>query len=75
MTMDRSDLISLVERLRTGGVGQSEEAESRDLEVFERNVPHPQASGLIFYWNDWFNSEPTSEAIVDAALAYKPIEL
>ncbi len=73
--MDGPELIRLVERLRKGGVGQSEEDDSRDLEVFERNVLHPQASDLIFYWDDWFDHEPTTEEIVDAALSYKPIEL
>ncbi|MCP4529092.1 MAG: hypothetical protein GY833_24750 [Aestuariibacter sp.] len=43
---------------------------------FQRNVPHPEASGLIFWPNKYgLGNNPSAEEIVDKALSYKPIEL
>lgn len=74
MTVGRDQLVLLVDRIMTGYY-RSEEAADRAVAEFEENVPHPGASGLIFYPMQTFDHEPTAEEIVDAALAYKPIEL
>jgi hypothetical protein len=41
------------------------------------SVAHPEASGLIFWPDRYFDTghEPTAEEIVDAALAHQPIQL
>jgi hypothetical protein len=41
------------------------------IKLFVYNVPHPDASNLIFY----HKPRLTTEEIVDKALAYKPIIL
>ena len=44
--------------------------------VFERSVPHPEASDLIFWpLRHGLGTDPSAEEIVNAALSYKPIEL
>lgn len=73
--MEKEDLVIIVDRLMKGGAGQSEEENSRDTAALRANVPHPGVSGLIFYWDGVFDHEPTAEEVVDAALAYMPIEL
>ena len=47
------------------------------ISIFKNNVPHPNASDLIFYPDRVSGIEPgqelTPEEVVDIALAYKPI--
>jgi Colicin immunity protein / pyocin immunity protein len=49
------------------------------ISTFKNNVPHPNASDLIFYPDQVSGIEPgqelTPDEIVDIALAYKPILL
>lgn len=71
---NRERLVALVERLLTGDF-KSEEEGDRALAEFERQVPHPGASDLIFHWEGEFASEPTAEEVVDRALSYRPFEL
>ena len=72
--MDRSELIGLVRRIMND-VAPSEEEADRLIALFEESVPHPRASGLIFYPEEEFGREPTPEEVVDRALSYRPIEL
>ncbi len=47
------------------------------MQRFDDSVAHPEASGLIFWSDRCFDTghKPTAEEIVDAALAYQPIQL
>ena len=45
------------------------------MDEFEANVPHPEASDLIFYPDRYFADEPTAEQVVDCALSYRPLQL
>lgn len=71
---EREDLVRLVEYLMSGE--GSEEEQSAALKALESRVLHPRVSGLIF-WPDseGFDRELTPGEVVDAALAYRPIEL
>jgi hypothetical protein len=72
--LSKSELVELVARLlRAEG---SEEEECEWLELIERNVPHPEVAGLI-YWPDQYglSEEPSAEEIVEKALKYKPLAL
>ena len=65
----REELAEIVRRIIAAGPDTD-----HYVELFEANVPHPRASGLIFWppdelWN------ASAEQIVDAALAYRPIAL
>jgi hypothetical protein len=73
--MNREELIELVESIMAGSPGLSEEEGSRAVQAFADSVPHPRASGLIFYWSEEFDHEPSAEEIVDRALSYKPFQL
>jgi hypothetical protein len=66
--MDRNRLVKLVSFIQEG-LYKSEEERSSLVALFERNVPDPEASNLIFY----HRPELTPEEIVDKALSYKPI--
>lgn len=68
-SLSRSELIRLVERIMVGE-GSEEEHDALIQELAE-NVRHPRVTDLIYY------SEPelTAEQVVDAALAYRAIEL
>jgi hypothetical protein len=70
----RDELIGLVQQIMAAA-GDSEEEADRLIAVFEENVPHPAASDLIFYPDQYFGREPSAEEVVDRALDYKPIEL
>jgi len=68
-TLSREELIALVTRIMDAD-GTEEEINDM-ITLLERNVPHPEVSDLIFYPE----KEMTAEEVVDAALAYKPIQL
>jgi hypothetical protein len=68
--LTRQELIDLVQKI-LDAAGSTDEI-AQWVTTFERNVPHPEASGLI-YWNP--RGDLTAEDIVDEALAYRPIEL
>ena len=70
----RAELIALVDQIKRAE--GTEEELNRLVESFERQVPHPGACDLI-YWPSrrGLGSDPTSAEIVDAALAYRPIQL
>jgi hypothetical protein len=66
----KSELIRLVDDIMNARFATDEDL-NEALEIFKANVPHPQASDLIFY----SEREMTPEEIVNIALAYKPIQL
>lgn len=72
--MTRAELVALVRRIQTDDFADEAEADAA-LDAFAAAVPHPEASGLIFWPADHFDHEPTAEEVVDAALAHRPIEL
>jgi cell division protein YceG involved in septum cleavage len=70
----KEDLITLVEKLMTAAGTPTEQRTW--LETLERNVPHPEIQGLIF-WPERYDltNNVTAAEIIDKALAYKPISL
>ena len=66
--MTRESLIDLVKDITTP-TKKTEEEVNKLIEIFERNVPHPAVTDLIYY------DDLTPEQIVDKALTYKPIQL
>ena len=72
--LNRDELIELVSKILD--TNYSEEDRVKFLNLFEQNVPHPQASDLIF-WPDHqgFEDDLTIKEIVDIALSYKPVQL
>ena len=68
--MTKEELIELVERIRTVDF-RTEALLHRALLKFEKNVPDPEAMGLIYH----HKPRLTSEEVVEKALAYKPIIL
>jgi hypothetical protein len=74
--LTRDELIVLVERIMRVETADEDE-EDRLVELFDESVVHPAASDLIFYPARYFaeGHEPSAEEVVDAALAYRPIEL
>ncbi|MBM7789142.1 bacteriocin immunity protein [Tenggerimyces flavus] len=74
MSPERDRLIALVRRLISGDY-QSEAEADNDVAAFEAAVPHPNASGLIYYWDEEFDHEPSAEEVVERAVAYRPTEL
>lgn len=72
--LSRDELIELVKKI--SDPENNEEDISNWLEIFERNVPYPGVSDLIFWPRRCgLGSDPTAEEIVDKALSYKPIQL
>ena len=71
---ERERLTGLVQQIMDGDYATDEEGE-RLVAEFQAGVLCPGASGLIFYWQDEFDHEPTAAEVVDRALAYRPIEL
>ena len=75
--MTRDELIELGKKIVN--VEGSEEEIDDMIEIFGKNVPHPNGANL-FYWPEDFNSRkdnigaysPTVEEVVDKCLAYKP---
>jgi hypothetical protein len=72
--LSRVELIELLDRISSGD-GTEDELDAW-VALFEKNVPHPEASGLIF-WPERYGlgTSPSHEKIVDKALNYKPIQL
>jgi hypothetical protein len=73
--LSRQELITLVERIMASDAATTEEEDDRLVRLFQDSVVHPGATDLIFYPDKYFDGEPTPEQVVDAALAYKPIQL
>lgn len=74
--LSREELVAIVQRILDGE--GTEEEQDRLVRLFDESVTHPEASDLIFWpkrYPDGSWPEPTADEIVDAALAYKPIEL
>lgn len=71
---NRAELVSLVEFLMSGRCTTDEQ----DLAVrhLASRVPYPRVTDLVFWpQSEGFDRELTAEEVVDAALAYRPIEL
>lgn len=64
----REELIEIVDR-----ISAADDSSDFYLELFETNVPHPEASDLIF-WPPADLQDASSAEIVDAALSYAPHE-
>jgi hypothetical protein len=72
--LSREELVELVRKIRN--VEGNEEEIVAWVNLFENNVPHPEASGLIFWSSKYgLSSNPSPEEIVDKALSYKPLQL
>jgi hypothetical protein len=71
---ERAALVSIVTFLKSAeGTREEQDAALKELEA---RVPHPRVSDLIFWpTREGFDRELTPNEIVDAALAYRPIEL
>lgn len=69
--MTKDELVQAVRRI-IDAAGTESELDGL-LALVERNVPHPSVSDLIFYPPN--GSDLSAEEIVNAALAYQPIEL
>jgi hypothetical protein len=67
LIMTRDQLIELVKKI-AAAEGTEQELDAM-LDLLKKNVPDPRVSNYIFY------DELSPEAIVDKALAYKPIQL
>ncbi|SDY69996.1 bacteriocin immunity protein [Thermoactinomyces sp. DSM 45892] len=65
----RDELVEIVRKIMNSE-GTEEELDEM-IDLFNQNVPHPEASDLIF----WDNRNLTVEEIVEEALNYKPIIL
>lgn len=73
-SLERAELVRLVEYLRSAQ--GTEEEQSEVLRELECRVLHPRVSDLIFWPRKaGFDHELTAPEVVDAALAYRPIEL
>jgi len=77
--LSREELMALVQRIMRVETADEEE-EDRLIQLFEDSVAYPVASNLIFYPREHFGEDyrhktPRPEQVVDAALAYKPIQL
>ena len=70
INLTRHELIKLVQKIMNAE-GTEYEIHN-NVNILEKNVPHPEVSGLIFWPK---NGEPTAEEVVNEALAYKPIQL
>ena len=78
--MTREELIEIGRRIVEG---DGTEQEIDDLmEVFNKNVPHPDGSNLFFYPESYIarrdnisDYNPAVDEVVDKCLSYKPIQL
>lgn len=74
MTLSRAEIVALAQKLIDGNY-QSDADVDNDMAKFAAAVPHPRPAGLIYYWEEEFDHEPTAEEVVERALSYRPIEL
>jgi hypothetical protein len=65
MLMNRDELVELVKKIKEDEC--SEDEINSWIDLLHENVPHPDASDLIFYSKE----ELSAEEIVDKALNYK----
>lgn len=70
---ERQRLIEVVDRL-INGIYSSDEEVDRLVAEFEAGVLDPNATGLIFWWSEHFDHEPTAAEVVDRALDYRPFD-
>ena len=68
MPVTRDELVSLAKKIRHANAASEAELDA-DIELFENNVPDPEASDYFF--SKRFENM-TVEEIVDKALSYKP---
>ncbi|MFD6443690.1 bacteriocin immunity protein [Promicromonospora sp. NPDC060204] len=74
--MNKTDrLAAIVREIMEGAPGLSESETDELVSYFESQVPHPNASDLIFYPDEHFDSDPTPEEVVQRAMAYRAIQL
>ncbi|MYS95628.1 MULTISPECIES: bacteriocin immunity protein [Streptomyces] len=74
MSTSREQLVEIVRKFMAAEI--SEEDEEEMVELLEKSVPHPRVLDLIYYpESEGLTEEATAEQVVDAALAYRPIEL
>jgi hypothetical protein len=78
--MTRDELIKLGRKI-VNCEGTEEEVDNM-IDLFDKNVPHPNGANLFFYpenynarKNDLSKYNPTVEEVVDKCLSYKSIEL
>jgi len=69
--MTREKLIELAKKIKFAE-GDSEEEMDRNIDLFLKNVPDPNATK--YFYSQEFEGM-TLEQIVDKALSYKPIQL
>lgn len=67
--LNKEQLIKLVEEIVNPKLSDNEINEK--IELFEKNVPHPAPSDLIF----WDEDDLSPQEIVEEALNYRPIIL
>jgi alkylhydroperoxidase family enzyme len=71
---EREELVRLVTSLMSAE--GTEEEQNAALRGVEARVLHPRVSNLIFWpTHEGFDRDLTPVEVVDAALAYRPIEL
>lgn len=66
--LNKQDLIDLVNKIINVEFYTEQEGDKL-IDLFERNVPHPEVVTLIYH----HKPELTAEEIVEKALSYKPI--
>ncbi|MDF0717899.1 bacteriocin immunity protein [Muricauda sp. 334s03] len=78
--MTRIELIDLGQKIVAAKGTESQIDAMMDL--FDKNVPHPNGSNLFFYpenynarIDDLSKYRPSVEEVVDQCLSYKPIQL
>lgn len=78
--MTREELIKLGKKIVS--CEGTEEEISAMIDLFNKNVPHPNGAGLFFYPENYnahkdniSNYNPSLEEVVDKALNYKAIQL
>lgn len=78
--MTKKELVELSNKIIN--VEGTEDQIDEWMDLFDKNVPHPNGSNL-FYYPEKYNSRkddiseynPTVEEVIELALAYKPITL
>ncbi|MFJ3624430.1 bacteriocin immunity protein [Streptomyces iakyrus] len=74
MSASREDLVEIVRKFMAAEISEQDEEEM--VELLERSVPHPRVLDLIYHpESEGLTEDATAEQVVDAALAYRPIEL